>query len=309
MTRDALSLDDRAAARTHLAALLGNIAPTGFRVVERSLMAHPRVGTRIERLDLVSPAGVAVRGILTGPDRAWELCPAVIYCHAHGNRYDIGANELIAGRPALLGPPYGQALAAAGMVALCIDLPCFGERQGETESAAAKFHLWHGSTLFGAMLADLAGALSVLQQIDGIDCTQISAFGISMGATLAFWLGALETRVAAVAHQCCFADLATLVSAGGHDLHGIYMTVPGLLAAFSTGEIAGLVAPRPQLACVGLLDPLTPPLAVEVAVADLRASYVAMGALDALQTHVSPDTGHAETPAMRAATLQFLAGS
>ena len=73
-----------------------------------------------------------------------------------------------------------------------------------------------------------------------------------MGATLAFWLAALDPRMKAVAHLCCFADLETLVASGAHDLHGLYMTVPGLLAVARTGEIAGLIAPRrnsPAWAC------------------------------------------------------------
>lgn len=103
--------------------------------------------------------------------------------------------------------------------------------------------------------------------------------GISMGATLAYFLAAIDQRVSAVAHLCCYADLATLVEIGAHDLHGHYLTVPGLLAETSSGAIAGLVAPRPQLICVGSGDPLTPPLAVARAYADQRCVWV-QGRLD-----------------------------
>ncbi len=127
-----------------------------------------------------------------------------------------------------------------------------------------------------------------------------------MGATLAFWLAALDPRIKAVAHLCCFADLQHLVETGAHDLHGIYLTVPGLVGRVRTGEIAGLVAPRPQLIAVGLLDPLTPPAAVEQGLADARHAYAAAARPAALETHVSPTTGHTETPAMRSAVLNFL---
>ncbi len=40
-----------------------------------------------------------------------------------------------------------------------------------------------------------------------------------------------------------------------HDLHGIYLTIPGLLEVAGNGEIAGLIAPRPQLICIGDRDP------------------------------------------------------
>jgi cephalosporin-C deacetylase-like acetyl esterase len=295
--------------RKRLIALLGGLRKTAFSVVSRQPTVAGLSGARVEVLQLLTANGTTVRAFLTGPQSTWHRQPAILYCHAHGNRYDIGARELVEGRPALLTPSYGEALAQEGIVSLCIDLRCFGLRTSETEQAAAKRHLLHGTTLFGAMLEDLAGAADVLAALDGVDGQRIGAFGLSMGATHAFWLGALDTRIKAVAHLCCFADLETLVSSGAHDLHGNYMTVPGLLARFRTGEIAGLIAPRPQLACMGLLDPLTPPDAVEQAVGDAFSGYVLAGAPDALQIVISSTTGHAETPGMRAAVLDFFAAT
>ena len=103
-----------------------------------------------------------------------------------------------------------------------------------------------GRSLAGQMLGELASALDWLAAGPGTDPARIGVFGLSMGATLGYWLGAVEPRVAAVAHLCCFADFGPLVASGAHDLHGIYLTVPGLLAMASNGEIAGLIAPRPQ---------------------------------------------------------------
>jgi dienelactone hydrolase len=295
-----------ASERAALAALLGGHAPTSFRLQARTPVTSGP-GWRAERLDLQSPGGL-VRGFLTGPDADWAALPAVLYCHAHGNRYEIGAAELLEGRPALLDESYGVALARRGIVALCPDMPCFGERATETESSLSKRLLWQGRTLFGAMLSDLAGALDLLSGLDGIDPARISIFGFSMGAAHAFWLGALQPRIERIAHACSFADLASLVAGGGHDLHGHYMTVPGLLASFSTGAIAGVIAPRPQLVIAGALDPLTPPDALAKGLADLEQAYRDAGASAALRVLVEPDTGHRETPAMREAILDFLCG-
>ncbi|WP_310497970.1 dienelactone hydrolase family protein [Sandarakinorhabdus sp.] len=291
--------------RAALIERVGGVAATRFTAPARAGIATTLDGVRVEWLELDTGSQIPVRALLTGPLGEWHHQPAVLYCHAHGNRYDIGASELAVGRPALLTPPYAKALADRGIVALCIDLPCFGDRAHETEQEAAKRQLWYGHTLFGTMLNDLAGALDLLSQFDGVDSTRIGAFGISMGATLAFWLAALDPRLKAVAHVCCFADLETLVATGAHDLHGIYMIVPDLLDVARTGQIAGLVAPRPQLACMGLTDPLTPPDAVERAVADVRSAYDVYGAATNLHIHISPDTGHSETPAMRTAVLEF----
>lgn len=244
-------------------------------------------------------------GYLTRPAEASEPLPGVILAHAHGGRYDIGARELVDGRAAWLDPP-GPALAAAGFVALSIDMPCFGSRADITESAASKAGLWYRQPLFGRMLGEQAGALSWLAADPRVDPARIGILGISMGATLGYFLAALDPRVAAVAQLCCFADFATLVETGAHDLHGPYLTVPGLLAETSTGAIAGLAAPRPQLICIGADDPLTPPLAVERAVAEARAAYLSARAPEALTLHVEEGVGHRETPAMRAEVMDFL---
>ncbi len=258
----------------------------------------------VERLQFRGPSGVVIGGLLMRPANRPGALPAVLLAHAHGNRYDIGANELTDGRPAWVSAP-GPALARAGYICLCIDMPTFGTRARVSESAAAKAALWYGRTLFGQMLGEQTGALQWLAGRSDVDASRIGVLGISMGATLGYFLAALAPQIAAVAQLCCYADFATLVETGAHDLHGHYLTIPGLLAATSTGAIAGLVAPRPQLICVGLEDPLTPPLAIERAFAQTSAAYQAAGAGNAVTLWAEPGSGHRETPIMRERMLAF----
>lgn len=262
-------------------------------------------GFVLERLAVRHASGAEARGLLTRP-AAPGPHPAVLYCHAHGGKYEIGASELIDARPSLVSP-YGPALARAGFVALCLDMPTFGERLVPPESALAKRLLWQGDTLFGMMLRELAGGLDLLAARPDVDPARIAALGLSMGATHAFWLAALDGRVARVAHLCCYADLATLVELGGHDRHGIYMMVPGLLSVASTGAIAGLVAPRPQLIALGDEDGLTPPAAIAAALPVTREAYARAGAPAALTVLIEPGSGHQETQRMRDAVMGFLA--
>jgi dienelactone hydrolase len=273
--------------------------------------AHPlalraaEAGSGRRRLAFETAAGEAVAGWLLEPEGQGPA-PAILYIHAHGGAYGIGAIEVIAGRPALAGP-LGPVLAAAGFRVLAIDLPCFGGRSGTAEGAAAKAALWRGGSLAGQMLGELASALDWLAAEPGTDPRRIGVFGLSMGATLAYWLGAVEPRLAAVAQLCCFADFEPLIATGAHDLHGPYLTVPGLVTMASNGTIAGLIAPRPQFVGIGEADPLTPPAAVEPALATLSAAYARAGAAAALRVHREPGSGHVETPAMRRALLAFLA--
>lgn len=263
------------------------------------------LGTHVvERLHFRTDDGSSIRGFLTRPFETDRPLPAILYAHAHGDRYDIGASELVEGRPALLDPP-GPAFAREGYVTLSIDMPTFGERTSASESAATKAALWHGRTLFGQMLGEQSGALTWLTQRGDVDPARIGMTGISMGATMTYFLAAVDKRIAAIAHLCCYADFGTLIETGAHDLHGHYLTIPGLLRETSTGEIAGMVAPRPQLICVGTEDPLTPSLAVRRAFAVTAAAYDRSAAMTVLSLVTEQGVGHSETPSMRRAVLDF----
>ncbi|NKX43634.1 dienelactone hydrolase family protein [Roseicyclus persicicus] len=288
--------------RAVLRALLGLPAAPPAAAPARIGPAEPLGRHALHRLTF--PGEAPIPGLYLRPAGPGPF-PAVLYCHAHGNRYETGAEELLAGRPALRGP-YGPALADLGIASLAIDLAPFGARQGEgPEAALAKAGLWRGQPLMGAMLADLGRALGWLGARPEIDAGRIATLGLSMGGTHAYWLAALEPRVAACAQLCVLADIEPLIATGAHDLHGPYMTVPGLLPRGDMGDVAALVAPRPQLVALGAADPLTPPAARDPALARLRRAYAAAPA--ALEIHLSDTTGHVETPAMRAASLAFLA--
>ena len=263
-----------------------------------------REGYVFERLALDLEGVGRVRAFLTRPTAGAGPFPAILYGHSHGGRHEIGASELMDGRSYLLSP-FGPLLARAGYVTLCLDMPTFGDRDDVEESAAAKAHIWYGTSLIGQMISEQAAALTYLASREDVDPERIGAFGISLGSTLAYWHAALDERIRAVAHLCCYADYATLVELGNHDNHGIYLLVPGLLNNTSTGEIAGLVAPRPQLICVGDEDELTPPLSIERALAVTRPMYAEAGAADALDVLVQPGIDHRETPEMHERVMAF----
>lgn len=290
------------------------MAITRDRLIELIGLDEPAIAlvssTTVEHADyavetLTLRIGAAdVRGFLTRPLKPEGRLPAILYAHSHGGGYAIGAAELLDGREYLL-DPLGPVFARAGYVTLCIDMPVFGLRSNVTESAATKALLWMGQSLFGQMLSEEAAALTYLASRPDVDPDRIGAYGISMGSTLSYWQAAMDTRIKAVVHLCCFADQRTMIELGAHDGHGIYMMVPGLLAEADAGSIAALIAPRPQLVCIGEADSLTPPLAVARAWAELAPAYAITP--DQLQLLSEPGIGHQETPASRAAALAFFA--
>ena len=289
-----------AISRDRLIELIGLDEPS-VALVSADIIEHSSYAVETLRLRL---GDIEVRGILTRPLQADVPLPAILYAHSHGGGYAIGATELLDGREYLV-DPLGPVFAHAGYVTLCIDMPVFGERSNVSESAAAKALLWMGKSLFGQMLSEQAAALSYLASRADVDAARIGAFGISMGSALSYWLAAMDSRIKAVAHLCCFADQRSMIELGAHDGHGIYMMVPGLLAHTDAGAIAALIAPRPQLVCIGEADSLTPPLAVARAWAELEPAYTATP--EALQLVSEPGIGHEETPISRAATLAFFA--
>ena len=246
--------------------------------------------------------GQKMRGFVARPAGPGPF-PALLYMHSHGGKYEIGADEMLKGHDYI--GPLGPVFAAAGYVTLMVEMPLFGERATITESALTKALLWRGKILMGQMLSELSGALGYLAARADVDAARIGAFGISMGSTHGFMLAALDDRVRAVAHLCCFADYGVMIDLGAHDRHGHYMTIPGLVAETSPGEIAGSIAPRAQLVCLGEADALTPPAAVAKARGEVEAAYDAAGCPEALEIFIEPGIGHHETPAMRQKVLRF----
>jgi dienelactone hydrolase len=288
--------------RRRLLALLGDLppragVPTG-RLVETALHAgHP-----LERWTLDLNGRERVSALLITP-RDPEVRGVVLYCHAHGSRFDIGKDELLTGRAAIVTRSYGDVLPERGFAALAIDHWGFGDRSGTSERLLNKRFLWEGSTLWGMRVADTLAAFDWVRA--RFSRAPIITLGLSMGSTMAWWAAALEPRIAGCIDLCCLAEFEALTATGADDLHAEYFFVPGLRKHFTAAGINALIAPRPHLSCAGAQDPLTPPEGLRAIDEAMRALYADAGAHDAWQQRVFPG-GHVETPAMREAVLAFL---
>jgi cephalosporin-C deacetylase-like acetyl esterase len=223
-------------------------------------------GYTLQRLVLDLNGSEPVPALLLIPTKRQTPAPGLLFIHWHAGMYDLGKQQLLRGVDAQ--PAYASVCAERGLVTLAIDSWCFGERKHEVdghtgEEDAFKLMLWKGQVLFGMMMFDEFRALEYLASRPEVDVRRLGVFGMSMGATKAWWLAALDPRVRLCIDVCCLTDYEELIKARGLREHGIYYYVPSLLKHFQTAEINELIVPRPHLSVNGRQDPLTPPAGVE----------------------------------------------
>jgi len=249
-----------------------------------------------------------VPALLLIPDRRQHPAPGLLFIHWHAGMYDLGKEELLQGVD--VQPAYAPVCAEKGLVTLAIDSWCFGERKHEPdghigEEDAFKLMLWRGQVLWGMMMFDELRALSFLASHPDVDPSRIGAFGMSMGATKAWWLGALDPRVSTVMDVCCLTDYDSLIATHGLKEHGVYYFTPSLLKHFDTLEINELIVPRPHLSVNGRRDPLTPPAGVERVRDKLLPLYTRYGRAEDCHIELF-DCAHQELPDMRREVLAWM---
>jgi hypothetical protein len=294
--------------RAELWGLLGDLPWQHQRAPPRLLGTDRHDGFRVERLELDLNPFEPVPALLLVPDRLSAPAPALLYIHAHGGTYDLGKEELLAGRDVL--PAYAPVCAELGIVALAIDSWCFSGRKHDPdgrngEADAFKLMLWRGQVLWGMMMFDEHQAVSYLASRPEVDPRRIGALGLSMGSTKAWWLAALDPRVRLCVDLCCLTDYDELIRIGNLKGHSIYYYVPDLLSHFGTREINELIVPRPRLSLNGRRDLLTPPAGVERVRDHVLPLYRRHGRDEDCRIELF-DCGHEETAQMRSLVVDWL---
>ncbi len=265
-------------------------------------------GYTLERLTLDLNGFEPVPAVLLIPDKLKKPAPGLLFIHWHAGMYELGKEQLLSGVG--VQPAYAPVCAEKGLVTLAIDSWCFGERKHEEnghtgEEDAFKLMLWNGQVLFGMMMFDEFRALDYLATRPEVDPGRLGAFGMSMGATKAWWLAALDPRVRVCIDVCCLTDYEELIKAHGLKEHGIYYYVPSLLKYFSTSQINELIVPRARLSVNGRKDPLTPPAGVERVRDHLLTLYQKYGKVEDCHIELF-DCAHEELPKMRRLILEWM---
>ncbi|MEW4972072.1 alpha/beta hydrolase [Bacillus stercoris] len=294
----------RAERREQLFRLLGDLPDRGPISVE-TLRIEERRENIVETLLLDLNGLEKVPAYFVKPRITEGACPAVLFQHSHGGRYDRGKSELIEGADYLKTPSFSDELTSLGYGVLAIDHWGFGDRQGKAESEIFKEMLLTGKVMWGMMIYDSLRALDYMQSRFDIQSDRIGTIGMSMGGLMAWWTAALDDRIKVCVDLCSQVDHHVLIKTQNLDRHGFYYYVPSLAKHFSASEIQSLIAPRPHLSLVGVHDRLTPAEGVDKIEKELADVYARQGASDCYRV-VRSASGHFETAVMRHKAVRFL---
>jgi Abhydrolase family len=302
----------RPGVREKVLASLGDLPPRPAKPKARTVCFEKHSGYRLEKVFLDNGAGNEISAVVLVPDGLTKPAAAVLWLHSSSqdttgmltpNRN--GGEE-----------PIGVALVKKGYVVLGPDNWWHGDRAGtgpagsrekanEEQQSLHKLNLWLGRTLWGMFVRDDQIALDYLCSRSEVDPKRIGATGLSMGSTRAWWLAAVDDRVACTVGVACLTRYTNLIAHGQLRQHGVYYFTYGLLKHFDTEGVMALIAPRPFLALTGELDAGSPADGIAVIEEKVGGVYRAAGARDKFASIRYPDTGHVYTTTMREETLRW----
>jgi dienelactone hydrolase len=159
------------------------------------------------------------------------------------------------------------------------------------------------------ILRDDLMALDYLISRQEVDPERVGVMGMSMGATRAWWLMALDERIKTGVPICCLTRYQNLIQQDLLKAHGIYYFVPNVLNYFDTEAIVSLIAPRPILFLDGDKDGTSPVDGIRAIESAVRPVYRLYGQESAFQSVIYENQGHLYTPEMWQRTLAWFEGN
>ncbi|MDB6095495.1 MAG: Acetyl xylan esterase [Verrucomicrobia bacterium] len=190
---------------------------------------------------------------------------------------------------------FGIALCRRGFAVAAPEIAGFGERQtnfstldpaiGQSipttcaHSAALAIHL--GLSVIGMRVAEARRLVDYLSTRTDLDCSRLTAMGISGGGANLFFAACLDERIRACVISGYFSTFQDSVLAMQHCPCNL---VPGLHRFGEMYDLVGLIAPRPLLIEAGTHDPIFPFPAVVSSVNRARQVYGTFGAKSRIDT-------------------------
>ncbi len=295
-----------------VAASLGKLPPRPVKQQVRTITREDHHEFILEKVAIDNGVDGEISALLLIPANLKGSAPAVLWLHSSTpDKTQIIIPGTNGGSESL-----GLALVRRGYVVFSPDAYWHGDRVGAGPAGSAetgfneqqslfKYHLWQGRTLWGMFVRDDQIALDYLAARPEVDARRIGATGMSMGSTRAWWLAALDERIAATVGVACLTRYENLINHGELRQHGVYYFVNDLLRHFDTEGVVSLIAPRPYLALTGEIDAGSPADGIRVIEREMTKLYQTLGAADRFRNVIYPGVAHSYTPEMRTATLDW----
>ena len=297
----------RAEARAKLAALTGWRRPPSPPAVRHSEDAKAPAGCNRRRFYLAAwPDGDIVVDVVWSTAQTIPT-PAMLCLQGTNSGAHLSWGETrLPVDPVKLsqGLDFARQAASRGLVAVCIEQLCFGERRERAlqprsaDPCVDAFHhaLRAGRTLLGERMSDVSAVIDWLRSYEhGFEIGDIYALGHSSGGTTALHVTALDARIAGVIASGGLGPILDTIAAR-RDGAG-QNTIPGILEWLELADVAALCAPRPLLAISGARDHIFPFSGVAKVVDGARAAYGAVSAADKIRAVEAPG-GHNFYPAL-----------
>ncbi len=235
-------------------------------------------GYRIEKLYYESSPGLYVPANLYLPDKLSGPTAGIIYLCGHSRTQKTHYQT------------HPEKFARLGFVCLIPETIQWGEVEGEHWGCYANgWFNWYskGYTPAGVEVWNAIRGLDLLAAMPEVDADRLGATGISGGGAISWFLGAVDSRVKAVAPVCGISTLSAQLNTRTIDGHCDCMMFINTYG-WASKDVGALIAPRPLLIAQSDRDGLNQVESVREIYQDLSAFYKGLG--------VSENIDYIETP-------------
>ncbi len=251
-------------------------------------------GYRIEKLYYESLPGLYVPANLYIPDNITEPTAAILYLCGHWDTQKVFLQA------------HPQKFAKLGFVCLIPETIQYGEVRGEHWGCYANgWFNWYsrGYTPAGVEVWNAIRGMDLLSQMSEVDETNLGATGISGGGAISWFLGAIDSRVKAVAPVCGASTLEAQITTRTIDGHCDCMMCINSYG-WDFKDIGALIAPRPLLIAQADKDGLNQVESVREIYQDVKSFYELMGVPDNVSFIETPG-GHSYHKTSRELIFSF----
>lgn len=224
-------------------------------------------GYRIDKLYYESLPGLYVAANLYVPDNIESPTAAIVYVCGHTQTQKVSYQA------------HPRKFAQLGFVCLIPETIQYGEVKGEHWGCYANgWFNWYsrGYTPAGVEVWNAVRGLDLLSAMPEVDTARMGTTGISGGGAISWFLGAVDSRIKAVAPVCGISTIDGHVTTRTIDGHCDCMMCINTYG-WDTKDIGALIAPRPLLIAQSDRDGLNQIESAQEIYHDLKSFYQMLG--------------------------------